>query len=98
MEVIQPAAAVVLADLSPRVNLGLMNMFQRRQGNAPPLPPQCVTICDPVGDTIASVSHANFRYFYIYLRRQISCGRLRLQVARPPYVARTLSKRHSSIV
>lgn len=60
VEAIQPAAAAVLAGRSPGINLGLMNTFQRRQGNAPPVPPQCATICNPVGNTIASVSDSNF--------------------------------------
>ena len=100
MEVMQPAAAVVLAGLSPRINLVLMNTFQRRQGDAPPVPPGCAATCSPVGNTVASVSGSttsNFRC-YLYLRRQISCGRLRLQVALPLYVARNLSNCHSSIV
>lgn len=98
MEVIQPAAAAVLAGLSPRINLGLMNTFQRRQGNSPSPPPQCESTCNPIQNIITSVSDANFWSCYLYLRRQISCVSLRLQVARPLYVARTVSKRHSSIV
>jgi len=56
MEVIlQPAAAgVLLAGLSPRIDLGLMKTFQRRQGSAPSTPPQCVTICNPVNNVIDS--------------------------------------------
>jgi len=55
MEVIQPAAAgVLLAGLSPRIDLVLMKTFQRRQGSAPPTPPQCVTICNPVNSVINS--------------------------------------------
>ena len=56
MEVIQPAAA--LAGLSPRINLGLINTFQRRQGTAPPVPPQCATTCNPVNNIISGVSGA----------------------------------------
>jgi hypothetical protein len=96
MEVIQPAAAgVLLAGLSPRMDLGLMKSFQRRQGNAPPTPPQCATTCNPVNSVLNSVSGANF-WCYLYLRRQIWCGSLRN--ARPVNVARPLSKCHTSIV
>lgn len=52
MEVIQPAAAGVLAGFSPGM--------QRRQGSAPPVPPQCATICDPVNNIISNVGGANF--------------------------------------
>ena len=62
MEVIQPAAAGVLAGLSPRLNLGLMNTFQRRQGSAPPPPPQCANTCAPIANIISNVSGAIFRY------------------------------------
>ena len=60
MEVIQPAAAGVLAGLSPRIDLGLMKTFQRRQGTAPPTPPQCITICNPLNSVLNSVSGASF--------------------------------------
>ena len=60
MEVIEPAAAAVLAGRSPRINLGLVNTFQRRQGNAPSSPTQCESICDPVQKIITGVSGANF--------------------------------------
>ena len=94
MGVIQPAAAGVLAGLSPKINLGLMNTFQRRQGAAPPVPPQCATICGPVNSIISGVSGANF-WCYLHLRRQISCGSFKL--ARPGYAAWPLSKTHTSI-
>ena len=60
MEAIQPAAAAVLANLSPETNFGLMNTFHRRQGGAPQPPPQCATICNPVANVISNVSGANF--------------------------------------
>jgi len=52
MDTIQPAAAAVLAGRSPRINLGLVNTFQRRQTP----PPQCATICNPVTNAITSIS------------------------------------------
>ena len=60
MEVIQPAAAGVLAGLSPRIDLGLMKTFQRRQGTGPSIPAQCTTICNPVNSALSSVSGASF--------------------------------------
>lgn len=59
MEVIQPAAAGVTG-LMPRMDPGIMNTFLRRQGSAPPVPPQCATICAPVTSAISNVSSANF--------------------------------------
>jgi hypothetical protein len=93
MEAIQPAAAgVLLAGLSPRIDLVLMKTFQRRQGTAPPTPPQCATICNPVNSVINSVSGANFRVICTY----DVCGSL--SHARPVNVARPLSKIHTTIV
>lgn len=61
MEVVQPAAAKVLPGLTARIDLGPVDIgaFQRRQG-IPQVPPQCVSICNPINSIIASgVSHAN---------------------------------------
>jgi hypothetical protein len=58
MEVIQPAAAGVLAGLTARIDLE--TVFQRRQATSspPPTPAQCESTCESVAPIIESgVSH-----------------------------------------
>lgn len=91
IEVIQPAAAGVLAGLTARNDLVFNYFLSRQTSSGPQVPPQCASTCNPVAPTIAAgvsdITYINNKSYTVNFR-----------IAPLLYAAQLLSKPHLSIV